>query len=112
MKMCPIALKNLQIGFNILPNNKETLKQLPKTFKMLPIWWNFPKSGHTVSHFTSKPNKNLSICQKSDTITNKQYQRYLIILLLRISDPRFRGKIMLQITELETEWPEKIAKCL
>ena len=29
------------------PNIKSTLKNLPKTFKIVPKWQNFAKSGHT-----------------------------------------------------------------
>ena len=45
--MCPKALKIFQMRFNSLPNIKSTRKQLPKTFKMLPLWRNFTISGHT-----------------------------------------------------------------
>ena len=38
------CIKNVQIGFNSLSNNNQILKQLPKTFKMLPSWWIFAKS--------------------------------------------------------------------
>ena len=31
-----------------MPNNKSTLKKLPKTFKILAKWGIFAKSGHTV----------------------------------------------------------------
>ena len=43
----PKSIEKIQIGINSLPNNKLTLKQLPKTLKMLTTWWNFAKSGHT-----------------------------------------------------------------
>ena len=49
MKIRTIALKNVHKGFSVLPTKKYTLKQLPKTFKMLPTWWKFAKSGHTAS---------------------------------------------------------------
>ena len=46
--MCiEIASKNVHRRFNILPNIKVTCKQLPNIFKMLPLWRNFVKSGHT-----------------------------------------------------------------
>ena len=48
----PNSIQNVQIGFNILLNNKWTFKQLSKTFKMLPTWWNFAKSGHTNNKIT------------------------------------------------------------
>ena len=31
-----------------MPNKKKTVKKIPKTFKVLPKWRNFAKSGHTV----------------------------------------------------------------
>ena len=73
MKIRIIALKNVHIGFSVLPNNKCTLKQLPKTFKMLPTWWKFVKSGHTASEWQrnksadshTHPPTFLSICGKT-----------------------------------------------
>ena len=65
MTVCPIALKNAQIGFNILLNNKEILKQLSKTFKMLSIWWNFTKSGHTFWQVLGDPFKRFEVSLSS-----------------------------------------------
>ena len=36
VKIRPIALKNVHIWFSVLANNKYTLKQLPKVFKISP----------------------------------------------------------------------------
>ena len=38
---------------NILPNTKLTLKNLPKTYKIVPKWRNFVQYGHTVGGQTS-----------------------------------------------------------
>ena len=45
MKMSPMAYKIYQSSFTILPSTKYTLKILPKTWKILPKWRNFTKSG-------------------------------------------------------------------
>ena len=42
-----IALKDFQRRINILPNAQLTQKQLPNNFKILPIWKNLAKFGHT-----------------------------------------------------------------
>ena len=42
-----IALKDFQRRLNILPNAQLTQKQLPNNFKILPIWKNLAKFGHT-----------------------------------------------------------------
>ena len=47
MKMGSIALKYFQRRLNILPIMNKTRKQLSKTLKMLLLWRNFTKSGHT-----------------------------------------------------------------
>ena len=44
-----IEEKILKKVLNILPNIKTTRKQLPKTFKMLPLWRNFVKSGRVIA---------------------------------------------------------------
>ena len=58
--MCPIAYKNFQRKFNILLNIKLTLKQLPKTFKMLKRWRNFAKSGHPAGRERDKERERLT----------------------------------------------------
>ena len=59
-------LKNLQRRFNILPNIKQTRKQLTKTFKMLPIIGrNFAKSGHTAAPAVTQ-------CQKAREMISKK----------------------------------------
>ena len=32
-----------------MPNTRLTLKEMPKTFKFLPKWRNFAKSGHSAN---------------------------------------------------------------
>ena len=49
MKTCPIVKHFCHSRIIILPNTKQTLKNLTKTFKIVPTWWNFAKSGHTVA---------------------------------------------------------------
>ena len=48
MKICPLALQICQNKLKILPNTKWTLSKWPKCFNILPKWWNFAKSGHTL----------------------------------------------------------------
>ena len=48
METCPIASQFGQSRIIFLPNTKYTLKNLPKSFKIVPKWRNFAKSGHTV----------------------------------------------------------------
>ena len=45
-----MAYKIFQTSFKFLPNPKYTLKILSKTYKILPKWRNFAKSGHTACH--------------------------------------------------------------
>ena len=40
-----------QSKINILQNTKLTLKNLPKTFKVVPKWRKFAKSGRAVTRF-------------------------------------------------------------
>ena len=47
MKISPIMPKICPRQLSILPNNKWTVKNLPKTGKLLPKWRKFDKSGHT-----------------------------------------------------------------
>ena len=47
MKISPIMSQIRQSQLSILPNKKWTIKNLPKTGKLLPKWQNFAKSGHT-----------------------------------------------------------------
>ena len=49
MKISPIMSQICQSRLIILPNKKYTVKNLPKTCKLLPTWQNFAKSGHTAS---------------------------------------------------------------
>ena len=48
MKISPKLQQICQSRLNILPNKKYTVKNLPKTSKLLPKWQNFATSGHTV----------------------------------------------------------------
>ena len=60
--MGPIGLKNLQRRFNILPNIKKLANNCQiGTLKMLPLWQNFAKSGHTACHLQSIVPSHLSL---------------------------------------------------
>ena len=39
-----------KVGSKFLPNTNVTLKKLPNIFNIFPKWWNFGKSGHTVTN--------------------------------------------------------------
>ena len=47
VKISPIMSQICQSQLSILPNMKWTVKNLPKTGKLLPKWRNIAKSGHT-----------------------------------------------------------------
>ena len=47
MKICPIALKMCKTRFNFFKLLNQHQKRLSKTFKILPKWRNFTKSGRT-----------------------------------------------------------------
>ena len=47
MIISPIMSQICQSRLSILPNRKQTVKNLPRTCKLLPKWRNFAKSGHT-----------------------------------------------------------------
>ena len=47
MIISPIMSHICQSRLSILPNRKQTVKNLPRTCKLLPKWRNFAKSGHT-----------------------------------------------------------------
>ena len=47
MKISPVMSQICQSQLSILPNKKWTVKNSPKTGKLLPKWRNFAKSGHT-----------------------------------------------------------------
>ena len=42
--------------FKTMPNINLTLKKLPKTFNIMPMWQNFAKSGHTDGISQQSPN--------------------------------------------------------
>ena len=48
MKISPIMSQIYQSMVSILPNKKLTITNLLNTHKLLPKWWNFAKSCHTV----------------------------------------------------------------
>ena len=48
MKISPIMSQIYQSMLSILPNKKLTITNLLNTHKLLPKWWNFAKSCHTV----------------------------------------------------------------
>ena len=45
--ICQIADQICQSRFKSMPNTNENIKILPKSFKVLPKWRTFAKSGHT-----------------------------------------------------------------
>ena len=47
MKISPIMSQICQSRHSILPKQIQTVKNWPKTCKLLPKWRNFAKSGHT-----------------------------------------------------------------
>ena len=47
IKISPIMAQFCQNRLSILANRKYTVKNLPRTSKLLPKWQNFAKSGHT-----------------------------------------------------------------
>ena len=47
MEICPIACIFGPIRFKILPKTKRAFIKMSKSFKNLPLWRNFAKSGHT-----------------------------------------------------------------
>ena len=54
----PNTIKMCQSKLKILANVKSTLKNGPKTIKILSKWWNFAKSGHSgyeVNHLLLPP---------------------------------------------------------
>ena len=47
MKISPIMPQICQSRLTVLPSKILSIKNLPKTRKLLPKWQNFAKSGHT-----------------------------------------------------------------
>ena len=53
IKICPMGFKICQSKLKILPNTNYTLLKWSQFFNVVPNWWNFAKSGHTVYRIRS-----------------------------------------------------------
>ena len=76
----PNTIQNFQRKFKILLNIKLPIKLLPKTFKILTLWRNFAKSGHT-DDMASSPSTTTS---KRATLTVSTYPHIHLSLFFKV----------------------------